>query len=346
MSIVETLRQGKRILKVNLLGIYTHASVTTLFQKGTVIVDRETGDITITDQAGASRIEFTADNFAKDSAKLRQVLAESLLLTAAYRCTGGGAMAPQLASHYWFFALHQKTNLQQVDEDLTAAEALQLLTAAAHRATLSRIADSKTVGRCTLFIDAAYTDDLCKRMFLDAGGRARTEDEYQQLGRIAMLLLLPAGDPINDARRVPLTDAALWKQMTALGQPSFQTLFLPHGFTRNQISDITADFTLITWWASAMHNMGAALAEIIAFLATNLSVDPENNTFKKLRAALERAMGSVVSNTQAQFDQPWGILALDLAAGRQATTSFQLTSPRFSLALRRPALQGTGASGN
>src|SRR5262249_34906567 len=41
-SIFETLRQGQHVLRVNLLGIFNHASVTTLFQNGTIIVDRET----------------------------------------------------------------------------------------------------------------------------------------------------------------------------------------------------------------------------------------------------------------------------------------------------------------
>src|SRR5262249_35277725 len=52
ISIFDTLRQGSRILKVNLLGIYSYASITRLLQKGTIIVDRDSGDVTITDQAG------------------------------------------------------------------------------------------------------------------------------------------------------------------------------------------------------------------------------------------------------------------------------------------------------
>jgi hypothetical protein len=59
-SIFSSLRQGKRNLKVNLLGIFNYASVSTLFQKGTIIVDRDSGDVTITDQAGANRIQLQA----------------------------------------------------------------------------------------------------------------------------------------------------------------------------------------------------------------------------------------------------------------------------------------------
>jgi hypothetical protein len=342
-SILDALRQGKHVLKVNLLGIYTHASVTTLFQQGTIIVDRESGDVTITDQAGAQRIQFTADNFATDTAKLRHVLAESLLLTAAYRGTGGLLAGPQLASHYWFFALHQKTNREQCTDYLTIAQALRLLSETARNAALGRVAGATDLGRSTFFIDASYTDDLCKQLFFDAAGQPRSEDEYETLGRRALLLLLPAGDAINEARRLPLLDDTVWQAMQQAGQPGFPRLFADKAFNLNQLADITSDYTLITWWASSMRRMGEALAHILAFFATHPGVDRENNTFKQLRSNLDKAMASVVSNTQAQFGEPWGLVALDLAAGQQASTTMDLTSARVTLALRRQQVVGKEA---
>jgi len=106
-------------------------------------VDRETGDFTITDQAGAERIGFAADNFAQDSAKLRRVLAESLLITAVYRGTGAVLGGPQLGSHYWFFALYQKTNREQMTDYLTIAQALQLLSDNVRNTTLNRMASPR-----------------------------------------------------------------------------------------------------------------------------------------------------------------------------------------------------------
>ena len=345
-SVFDTLRQGSRILKVNLLGIYTHASVTTLFQKGTIIVDRETGDVTITDQAGAQRIQFTADNFAQDSVRLRRVLAESLLLTAVYRAAAGFMGGPQLTSHYWFFELHQKTNQQQIADYLTIAQALQLLSPTARTAKLTSIAAISAFGRSSLFIDASYNDALCKLMFVDSTGQARAEDEYEASGRLALLLLLPQGDPINDARRMPLNDDALWQTMKRTGQPGFPTLFAAKGLNANQLADITADYTLIMWWASAMHQMGDALAQILNFLTSHAGVDRENNTFRQLRITLNDAMAAVVSTTHPQFGEPWGILALDLASGQQATTSLQLVTPKMTLVLTQRALQGATSHGN
>ena len=72
------------------------------------------------------------------------------------------------------------------------------------------------------------------------------------------------------------------------------------------------------------------------------------NTFKERRNNLEDAMTSVVSNTQAQFGEPWGILALDLASGQRASTTLQLVSPRITAVLTqriqriRPGVAGHG----
>jgi len=348
-SIVEGLRQGKRILRVNLLGIFNHGSVVTLFQKGTLIVDRETGDITITDQAGASRLQFTAENFAQDSVKLRRVLAESLLITAAYRCSATISADPQLSSHYWFFELHQNTTLQHISDYLNVAQALELLTATARIDKLKTLRGTSVFGRSTVFIDASYTDELCREMFIDAKtGHPRPEEEYESIGRRALFLLLSADDSTNGARRLPLADDVTWNKMKTLGQPGFSTLFAPLAFNANQIADITSDYTLIRWWATSMHRMGQALAQMIDFIATNPAADREDNTFKKLRSNLEDAMTSVVSNTQAQFGEPWGILALDLASGQRASTTLRLVSPRITAVLTqriqriRPGVAGHG----
>lgn len=328
-SVFETLRQGKRILRVNLLGIFNSGSVTTLFQKGVTIVDRETGDVTITDQAGASRIEFTAQNFAKDSARLRRVLAESLLITAAYRCSPALSAALHLSSHYWFFEMRQKTNVQDITDYLNIAQALRVLSPKSANNKLATIAGISAFGRSTLFIEASYSNELCKRMFLDANGHARADDEYETMGRKALALLLPNEDPVNTARRLPLFNDGIWKKMKAAGQPGFPALFGPMNFNANQIADIISDYTLITWWASSMSRMADALEQILDFVANNPGVDHQNNTFKKLRGKLENSMASIASNTKAQFGEPWGILALDLASDQRAETTVRLISPRL-----------------
>jgi hypothetical protein len=186
------------------------------------------------------------------------------------------------------------------------------------------------------YADSTYTDPLCKSLFLNSSGQAREQVEYEKVGRVAMALLLPAGDPINDARRLPLTDDVIWNQMKAVGQPnSFGGLFANQGFNANQLADITSDYTLIMWWAPAMCSMGEALAHLLTFMTQNPHWDPENNTFKKLRTDLENKMAAVAKNTQSQFGEPWGLLALDLASGQKAVTTVRISCPKLNFEASR-----------
>lgn len=339
-SVYSSLRQGKQILKLNLLGIYNYGSVTTLFQKGTIIVDRETGETVITDQAGAKRIGFTSDNFAADGAKLRKILAESLLLTVAYRASGTVLATPQLAARHWFFELHQKTNLQNVQDYLNIAQALNVITPDAVSAKLTSLHGLSAFGRSTFYADASYTDPLVRGLFLDAEGQPRSQDEFENIGRLALATLLPAGDdPINDARRFPLTDSGIWHEMKKNGQSNdFAGLFNDRGFNRNQLDDIGTDYTVITWWAEAMAGMGVALAAILNYIAGNPQWHLEDGAFQALRAALDTRMASVVQNTRSEFSEPWGLLAMDLASGRNAAITLQIASPKLVLAASKPSI--------
>jgi hypothetical protein len=330
-SIFSTLRQGKRTLKVNLLGIFNYASATTLFQKGTMIVDRESGEITIADQAGATRIQSTSDHFAKDGVQLRRVLAESFLMTVAYRSSGALPFSPALSTTHWFFELHSSTNLSNIKDYLNIASALGLCSSADVNAKLQSLAGATSYGRSTLYATASYDDTLSKSLFIDASGKARAREEYESIGRRALASLLPDGDPSNDARRLPLTDDQIWSSMRSNGQANdFAGLFNGRGFNVNQLRDIGSDYTLIVWWAGAMSGMAAALSNLLTYVAQHPQADAK---FQQLRASLDSAMGQIANHTQSQFAEPWGLLAMDLAAGQKATKALQLVSPRIVLAL-------------
>ena len=86
-NLLTTTRTKRLTLKLNILGIYNFASINDLTLKGTVLTDPASGEIVITDAATATHISGTI-NFLADSDKLRKVLAQSFLITAAYRCSG------------------------------------------------------------------------------------------------------------------------------------------------------------------------------------------------------------------------------------------------------------------
>jgi hypothetical protein len=191
-NIFSSLREGKRIFKVNLLGIFNYASVTDLFQNGTIIVDRDSGEITITDKAGANRIQFTSDNFAKDGTQLRRVLAESFLITVTYRSSRTVRTGPTFATTQWYFELHQTTNLQNIKDYLTAAQALGMMTSPDASARLASVQGAAPLGRSTFYVNASYNDAVSKSLFLDTSGQARAGTDYERIGRFALASLLPA----------------------------------------------------------------------------------------------------------------------------------------------------------
>jgi hypothetical protein len=343
-SIFSSLRQRTQVFKINLLGIFNYASVTTLFQEGTIIVDRDSGTITITDQAGANRIQFTSDNFAKDGAKLRRVLAQSFLLTVAYRSSGTMRVGPTLATSYWFFELHQQTNPHNIKNYLNIGEKLGLLSPLDVSKWLTSLAGIGAFGPSSFHVNSNFDDPISKSLFLDASGQARSEAEYEGIGRVALVSLLPGEDAINSARRLPLTDDALWSAMRANGQANnFGGLFNKYAFNANQLADICSDYTLIVWWAAAMRDMAAALSAMQSYLAQHPQWDPQDNTFKRLRSNLEQTMASVTSNTRDEFAEPWGLLAMDLASRQKSAKTLQLVCPRITLVVSNGGVQAMAA---
>jgi hypothetical protein len=142
---------------------------------------------------------------------------------------------------------------------------------------------------------------------------------------------------MNDARRLPLTNDQTWAAMLQAGQPNnFGGLFSQNNFNANRLADITEDFTVIVWWAESMHNMAQALANVLTFLAQHPQSDPQDNTFKQLRAKLDQTMASVAKNNKDEFAEPWGFVAMDLASGQRSAKTLELICPRVSLDLASP----------
>jgi hypothetical protein len=344
-SVFSALRQGKEVLKINLLGIYNAGSVATLLQEGTLIVDQESGEITISDKASMDRIQFTSSNFAKSSGQLRRVLAESFLITAAYRASGTVRVGPGLTSSLWFFALNQRANLQNIRDYLNIARVLDLVSPDQVQSDLQSVNTVSAFGQCTFYAGASYPDAILRSLFIGPGEKPWDETEYEAIGRRALALLLPSGGPVNDARRLPLTDNQVWEAMKSKGQPgNFEGVFDGYSLNANQLADIASDYTLVTWWAAAMYGMSVALAALLAYTAANPQWDSENNTFKRLRQDLDRAMTAVVGNTKNEFGEPWGLVALNLAANGGARTEARLVCSHLCLALSNHPSQAVAVS--
>jgi hypothetical protein len=111
----------------------------------------------------------------------------------------------------------------------------------------------------------------------------------------------------------------------------FSGLFNSMHFNTVQLNDISDDYTLIVWWAGAMHKMGVSLAALLGYLAQHPQWDPEDNAFKSLRSDLEKKLASVAADTKSQFSEPWGLLAMYLASGQLASKSLRIICAKLTL---------------
>jgi hypothetical protein len=326
-SIFTEIQKKRHALKFNLLGIYNFISVSTLTLKGRVLFDRETGEIIITDTATASRIAASTLNFAADNEKLRKVMAESVLMTVAYKFSNLVTHAqPELAITHSYFELHSNTSTGDLRNNLDVFEALGLLEASEKNDLLG---GASTFGKTTLFAETSYDDALVNSLFLN-NGSPRSQGEYETFGRKALALLVQS-DEQEAFRRKPAIDDVLWKEMSKQGQPNLK--FIDGLKTLNSVAlaVVTTDYTVIKWWAESMEEMSKSLAEMRKFLDEHPDIDPANKKFKSLRRKLGSKLKEVASGTKRQFGDPWGLVAMDQAAGGRAGAKALITGPSLAV---------------
>ena len=326
-SIFKSIRSGVHSFKINLLGIYNYASVSKLILEGVVLYDAETGELTITDKATASRIKSSMINFGADSEKLRQVLAEHFLITAIYRGSKVAMTPTELRSSHTYFELHARTNRQTLKDNLDVGEALGLLSAGDKESRLAQIND---FGRSLFLAETKYDDATARSLFLKEG-KARSQAEFENLGRQALGLLIQAGDP-SEYRRLILQDDS-WEKMKKTGQPGFKYLF--PGLDSVQIGTLAGDYTLITWWAKTMREAGEALEEMDDLFSTDSGPDPGSDEFESRREKLAKKLKSVAEKTKERFGEPWGLVAMDLASGQSAEAEIRVSSNILALQAKR-----------
>jgi hypothetical protein len=330
-SVLTSIHEAKHTLKVNLLGIYNYLSMSRLTVQGAVLYEPATGDLVITDAANAQRIRSSSVNYAADSDKLRAVLAESFLITAAYRGTRLVARAPELRSSYWYFELHSHTNGQTMRDNLDVPQALGLISDQEKQRILSGTDD---FGRSTFYAETDYDDHLTTALFLDQAGHPRDENDYDSIGRAALACLIHPDDA-DAFRLAPLRDGTLWKQMKDAGPAALNTVLT--GLPSTQLPVIATDYVVIRWWSQAMRGMAEKLAEVRDFFVQNPSPNPQDNRLQDLRRELAAHLASVAENTREEFGHPWGLLAMDRAAAGQSAATVCIVTARLALQLERPA---------
>jgi hypothetical protein len=330
-NLLTSTRKRGHTLSINILGIYNYASINDLLLKGTILTDAASGAVIITDEANANRVSG-AINFLADSDKLRKVLAQSFLITAAYRCSGLIAHGPALKASYWHFASHAKTDRQTMGAYLDALVALGLISEADKEARLSNLSD---FGSSTCYIGTDYDDTLCQGLYLRADGQARGIDEFEQIGRQALRELLDA-DADDGYRLRGLESDAVWQQVKNTGGTltNLAQVF-PDLDPDSQIPNIAGDYRLIEWWADTMSKLADTLSSSRRFFAQDPPPATNSPAFKKAQDDLWHRMADVASKTQDRFGDPWGLLAMDLASAQRSQASARIVSAQLTLRVAR-----------
>jgi hypothetical protein len=326
-SIWENIRKHGFEWNINLLGILNYRSITKLALAGEVLYEPATGALVITDKATAQRIRSTQVNYGADTQKLRHVLAESFLITAAYHAAKVVEGNSLHCSHS-FFELQNTTNRSDLARQLETGVALGLLSAS--EAQLP--AEAQDFGRSLFFVSTDYDDELTNALFLDTSGAPLPRTVYENAGREAIQFLVQPGD--DDAvRREPAIDNDLWRRMAMAGQPGFPALF--PGVPAPLVGAITADYSTIQWWADAMRGTAEQLAKTRMWLQQHPGTSPDDPEFARVRSELASHLSSVAATTREEFGEPWGLIAMSLLSGRRAGAKLQISGPKLAIEKRR-----------
>lgn len=334
-SVWEKARKRGLELNVNLLGVLNFRSIATLCLAGRVMYEPATGALVIADTATADRIQTTAVNFGADADKLRHVLAESFLITAAYHGTRLAAGPVSLRCSHSFFVLENSADAADVTRFLRTAVGLGLM----NIADVALPAGVTDFGRTLFSASADYDSRLLTGMFLGANGAPNPVELYETLGRAAIqFLVLP--DDHDAARLLPAKDDVLWKEMKRRGQPGIPPLFPRED---NQVvKAIVTDYSTIRWWADTMSDTAGELAKVRLWQQRHPNASPDDPEFQELREGLAGKLRDVAGKTRDEFGKPWGLIAMNQLAGARSGARLLITSPRLVTNQQRALSTATG----
>src|SRR5262249_10443687 len=158
-------------------GIFNYGSISKLALAGSVTFTPSTGELVIADNATALRIRSASINFGADEDKLQHLLAESFLITAAYRGSRSVVSPPELTSSHLFFRMDNHAGRDQVCRDVAIAAALGFNPPAIP----GGVGD---FGHTSVLAEARYDDALAHALF------QHSHAEYESAGRRAIRMLV------------------------------------------------------------------------------------------------------------------------------------------------------------
>jgi len=316
----------KLSLKINVLGLVNLIEVDKLAQFAKVERNRD-GDITLmTDTLTENRLQALLSVFGGDGKRLRKLLSENFLITAAYRTKDLGVLPPDFQAKHTYFAIHGSTNREAMKDELDVACAFGWLT---QNQVLDRLGGGSDFGRTTLFVETQYAGAAVRDAFLKPGGQPPLEESYAQIGRAGLKKLLE-GDAGQPYRWALASDPAVWTAFEKTGnRTQFPGIFGLRADTMDPRLDAAGtDYYAITGWASAMAAASRALAEIDALVGAG-PVKADAPNVQQARQLLKKRLEQVVKNTKDEFGEPLGLILFYYAANRNGAACMRVTGPQI-----------------
>ena len=335
-SAAATLRRRRTSWRINVLGIFNVAGLTELLREGKVLYDPINGALTAADKVSARRILVSSRPLESDGGKLRKVLFESLLITAAYQASRALGSSVSLTAEHTYLEQRARSRRRDLEDHYRLLIALGLCDEQERDARLG--ADGE-FGASTFAVENRLDAAACDALFLEADGRAYATERYEAIARTALLALLPANDPERAYRRVALASDSVWARVRSLGGDLDNNL---PGDIRNhpvKLAVVRGDVLTIVWWAAAMHKAATELVAMRAFLGErNAETLAADRAFQQKRDRFASALADVVAETQARFDDPWDFIAMDAAASRRGVMNAAIITTGFAAAYAEAAI--------
>jgi hypothetical protein len=347
-SVFTTARTARTTLKLNLLGLVNFISVTDLIRKSVAVKDPGTGYLTIADSATAEKINAELEP-QRRAGILCKAMFESLMLTATYRVSNTVQMTG-ITSANFHFAVNDPAKASDFADYLNWLMALNLLPAEPKPVLPNQFQEGGAAATCLLRTE--FDQGACELLFFKAPGQLWEDAHYLEIGRQAMRALLDPANGDTGRFRCELLDQH-WQQAVDIGpnQNLGPLLGLDLADPTGQfITDLLiADVATIVWWVDAMRNAGQSIFAMRQFLGgAGSAVDAEE--FAGRRDQLQKRMAQVMHKSQAEFNEPWGLVALFRAGGstgasaRLATKGFVLQKPDPARAVMASGAFGLAAS--
>lgn len=316
---------------INLLGIYNAESVDQ-FVKSCTILYADGGQVLITDKFTASHVAVASMPFLANTEKLRSALAEAFLATVTYVAGGsaGTAHIKDFTASQTYFRYQDRMSRRDMAQQVALGEALKLIP----RGSWDSILSAHTVfGHARIGAAATFNAAAAMKLFFKdpATETARSHEEFEKIGRQVMAEFIDPNDqggPTGPARLRALQNDAIWAAMDDRGAvTTFNTIEGLQKCSANELSDIGADWTDITWWADAMTNVAPKLSAVLYALKSSTAKDPTTDlNFMKKRKDLQSVLGQVTRNSRAAFAGGWGIAVMETVCEFTAPVTMDLNA--------------------